>query len=304
MTTLSDETTNSSGGRALLYLLFTGTMLGTSTILAKLSNNAGINPVAFLTWSILAAAAALFVIGAIRGVSFQLGKGRLRYFAIAGLMTVAAPNLIIFTAAPVVGAGFVALSIAFPPLLTYLGALLLRIERFDLVRALGVALALVGAIWLAFGKMGEAHVSLGWIGLTLLIPVFLAIGNIYRSLSWPAGALPEELAPGMLVAAGSILLAVGLTTGQSLTIRAVPEQWILLIAQSVTFTLQFFVFFMLQRVGGPVILSLLGAVAAIVTVPLSVVVLAEDVPAGLLVGGIAIGLGIFCVTRKPASLDA
>ncbi|WP_026352114.1 DMT family transporter [Yoonia vestfoldensis] len=301
MSTVAAKTVSPSRGLALIYLLFTGSMLGTSTILAKLSSNAGINPVAFLTWSILSAAALLFVTGTLRGVRFHLGDGRIGYFVVAGLVTVAAPNLIIFTAAPVVGAGFVALSIAFPPLLTYLGALLLRIERFDLVRAFGVALALFGAIWLALGKMDEADASLAWIGLTLLIPVFLAIGNIYRSLRWPAGAQPEELAPGMLAAAGGILLAVGLTTGQSLTIPAAPSAWLLLMVQSVTFTCQFFVFFMLQRVGGPVILSLLGAVAAIVTVPLSVVLLAEDIPAGLLIGGITIGLGIFCVTRKPAT---
>jgi drug/metabolite transporter (DMT)-like permease len=301
MTDLSTQSNKSSRSLAIVYLIFTGTMLGASTILAKLSNTVGVNPVGFLVWSILSASVLLYAIGFFRNITFRLGGGRMAYFGIAGLVTVAAPNLIIFTAAPVVGAGFVALAIAFPPLLTYLGALLLRIEGFDRIRALGVGLALFGAIWLALGKMGEADVSLFWIGLTLMIPVFLAIGNIYRSLRWPAGARPEELAPGMLAAAGAILLLVGVVTGQELALPPTAPAWMLLGAQSLTFTLQFLVFFMLQRTGGPVILSLLGAVAAIVTVPLSVMLLAEDVPNGLLIGGIAIGLGIFCVTRKPAA---
>ncbi len=250
MTALPTRSGPSSRGLALLYLLFTGTMLGTSTILAKLSHAAGFNPAAFLTWSVLAAALVLYLVGALRGIAFQREGGRLRYFAIAGLVTVAAPNLIIFTAAPVVGAGFVALSITFPPLLTYLGALILRMERFDAIRALGVALALAGAIWLALGKLGDEEVSLGWVMLTLLIPVFLATGNIYRSLGWPAGASPEELAPGMLAAAGTILLLTGLLTAQDLAPPSTGAAWLLLAAQSLTFTFQFLVFFLLQRTGG------------------------------------------------------
>ncbi len=136
--------------------------------------------------------------------------------------------------------------------------------------------------------------------LTLLIPVFLATGNIYRSLGWPTGASPEELAPGMLAAAGAILLVTGLVTGQELVPPSTRTAQFLLLAQSLTFTFQFLVFFLLQRTGGPVLLSLLGAVAAIVTVPLSVAVLGEDFPTGLLVGGVLIGIGIYCVTRIPA----
>ena len=48
-------------------------------------------------------------------------------------------------------------------------------------------------------------------------------------------------------------------------------------------------------------LSLLGAVAAIVTVPFAVVFLGEDVPKGLLIGGVAIRQGINCVTRQPTT---
>ncbi len=291
----------SDRAQALVYLLITGTMLGTSTVLAKLAAQAGLAPSGFLTWSLATAAVLLGLIATARRIPLRADQGRLPYYLIAGLVTIAAPYLIIFTATPVVGAGFVSLSIAFPPLLTYLGALLVRIERFDMLRACGVALALLGAVWLALGKLDEPSVSLGWIGLTLLIPVFLASGNIYRSLHWPKGARPEELAPGMLAAAALLLLILALATGQPLAMPLNGTAIMLLTAQTLTFTLQFLVFFMLQRTGGPVILSLLGAVAALVTVPLSVLVLAEDLPKGLLLGGLLIGAGIACVSRKPAT---
>lgn len=301
MTQAAIRTGPSARSMALVYLLVTGTMLGTSTVLAKLAAQANFAPAGFLTWSLLAAAVALYGIGVARGVSFRAAERRLGYFLFAGLVTIAAPYLIIFTATPVVGAGFVALSIAFPPLLTYLGALAVRLERFDAIRALGVALALAGAGWLALGKLGEPDVSWGWIALTLMIPVFLATGNIYRSLRWPKNALPEQLAPGMLAAAAVLLLGLALVTGQDLALPRSGMAAALLAAQTATFTLQFLFFFMLQRTGGPVILSLLGAVAALVTVPLSVLILAEDLPQGLWIGGVLIGLGIVLVSRKPVA---
>ncbi|WP_297794475.1 hypothetical protein [uncultured Marinobacter sp.] len=44
--------------------------------------------------------------------------------------------------------------------------------------------------------------------LGLLIPLSLAIGNIYRTTHWPRGASPEQLAPGMLLGGAILILAV------------------------------------------------------------------------------------------------
>ena len=233
-----------------------------------------------------------------QGADPRLGRlwGRSGYLFVAGLLTIAAPNLLVFSAAPVVGAGFVALAITFPPLLTYAGAVLLRLEAFDARRATGVALVMAGAIWLALAKIGDGQASPGWVAATLMIPVFLAAGNIFRTLKWPEGARPDELAPGMLMAAAVILLGFGLSTGQDIGLPSETAQITLLLVQSVVFGLQFVVFFMLQREGGPVMLSMIGAVAALVTVPLSMILLAEQSPQGLIPGGGLIATGIFLVT--------
>ncbi len=44
----------------------------------------------------------------------------MKYFFIAALVSVAAPNSVLFAAVPHLGAGFASLTVAFPPLLTYL----------------------------------------------------------------------------------------------------------------------------------------------------------------------------------------
>lgn len=290
----------------LVYLLAAGALIGLSTNLAKLAAEAGLSPLAFLAWSVAGATAVLTAIGAARGRLPALSKQTVKYFLVSGFVSVAAPNLLFFAAAPRIGAGFVALSIAFPPLLTYLGALGLGMERFQAGRAAGVALALGGAALLALFKLSAPDTDPLWVAATLFAPALLAAGNIYRTACWPEGAAPDELAPGMLGASGLMLLATGAlfavfigdaAPGFSLAVplgRATPV--LLILTQVADFSALYLLFFVLQKRGGPVYLSLLGSVAAVVGVPIAVFLLGEAPPEGLLIGGALIALGVSLLT--------
>jgi drug/metabolite transporter (DMT)-like permease len=289
----------------LSLLLGTGTLLGISTNLSKLAAQAGLNPLAFLTWSVLGAAAVLLGIGVARHRLPKLNVRTAEYFVVAGLVSVALPNLLFFAAVPRIGAGFVALAIAFPPLFTYLGALVLGMERFQMRRAIGVMFALAGAVYLAALKLSDPNVDPHWVAAALVGSLSLAIGNIYRTARWPKGASPDELAPAMLAVSGLLLLVFAAVLeifnsplkGFSL---AVPFEHtaptFLIIAQVATFSLQYLLFFMLQKRGGPVYLSLLGSVGAIFGIPIAVFLLGESVPQGLAIGGFLIALGIGFLT--------
>jgi drug/metabolite transporter (DMT)-like permease len=290
----------------LASLLGAGAVLGISTNLAKLATGAGLDPLAFLAWSVVGATVVLTGVGAVRHRLPPLNAHTTEYFVVAGLIGLAAPNLLSFAAVPHVGAGFVALSIAFPPLFTYIGALLLGMERFRLRRAAGVALALGGAVLLTVLKLSEPDVEAFWVVVTLSAPVLLAGGNIYRTARWPEGVAPDELAPGMLAASGLMLLAVGAIVGAflgkgaaglSLAVpmgRATPV--LLILAQTAVFSVLYLLYFVLQKTGGPVYLSLLGSVAAVVGVPVAVFFLGEAPPQGLVVGGVLIAAGVGLLT--------
>ena len=278
-------------------LLVGGVFLGISTNLAKFAIEIGLTPLGYLFWSIAGAALILQIVALIQRDTLPLNSRNLEYYVIAALVSVAGSNLIFFSAIPHVGAGFVALIIALPPLLTYLGALLLNIERFDKWRALGVAAALAGAGVLAARKFAAPDASLFWIVLALCGPVLLAIGNIYRSLRWPADASAIALAPGMLIAAALMLAAVALLPSFSLTIPFNKAQPVILITvQACIFAAQFLLLFLLQKTGGPVLLSLLGAIGAVVGVPVAVFLQGEAPPEGLILGASLIALGVALVT--------
>ncbi|WP_220347737.1 DMT family transporter [Alkalilimnicola ehrlichii] len=277
----------------LLCLLAGGTLLGLSTNLAKFAGEVQLPAAALLFWSITGAALVLLVASVWRGNTPPINARTLEYYSVSAFAGVAGANLIFFSATPHVGAGFVALIITLPPLLTYVGALAFRVERFQIVRAVGVASALAGAVVLAARKLSAPDVELFWLLLTLIGPVLLAIGNLYRTMRWPEGVSADALAPGMLMAAAAMLLAVGFLPGFSLAVpmdRSLPL--ILIAVQTFLFAGQFLLLFLLQKTGGPVLLSLLGSVGALVGVPVAIFLQGEAPPESLLLGAVLIGAGI------------
>ncbi|MCI2394842.1 DMT family transporter [Aliiroseovarius sediminis] len=281
----------------LACLLGGGALLGLSTNLAKFAGEIGLTPLAFLFWSISGAAIILLAVALLRRKRPPLTARSMEYYLVAALVGVAGSNLIFFSTIPHVGAGFVAMIIALPPLLTYLGALALRMERFQPLRALGVAAALAGATVLAARKFSAPDANIFWIALALCGPVLLAIGNIYRTLRWPGNASPDALAPGMLIAAAIMLGLTGFLPGFSFAVPPGQIMPIVLIAvQACVFAGQFLLLFMLQKTGGPVLLSLLGSVGAVVGVPVAVFLQGEAPPDGLVLGASLIALGVACVT--------
>lgn len=105
------------------------------------------------------------------------------------------------------------------------------------------------------------------------------------------------LAPGMLVAAALMLLAAGFLPGFSLAVpmdRSLP--FILIATQSVIFAGMFLLLFLLQKTGGPVLLSLLGSVGALVGVPVAIFLQGEAPPEGLLLGAALIAAGVALLT--------
>lgn len=173
------HTTRRGGWRApLLLLLGAGALLGLSTNLAKLGGQWRVPPLALLAWSVAGAALALWGRALVLGRTPPPTRRTVEYFAVAALVTVAASNLIFFSAVPRVGASVVALVIAFPPLLTYLAALALGMERFGWLRAAGVGLALAGAVVLAASELSAPDAAVGWLLPTFCGPVLFAVGNI------------------------------------------------------------------------------------------------------------------------------
>ena len=278
---------------ALVALLLAGLLLGITTNLVKVAHRCDIAPLSYLTWSMLGASLLLSVHSGWRRQLPKMTPQTLEYFFVSSLLTTVAANLIFFKAVPRLGVSFVAMMIALPPLLTYAGALLFRMEQFCWWRASGVLLALTGTGLLVVKQWSAPQADTVWIMLTLLGPVFLALGNLYRTRRWPPGESSEALAPGMLITGTGLLIGYALMTDYQLDLPWVDLYAIALVAlQSVVFAGQFLLMFVVQKQGGPVFLSLMGAVSAIFAVPISMGLLNEPLLPGMVTSALLVAGGI------------
>jgi drug/metabolite transporter (DMT)-like permease len=183
-------------------------------------------------------------------------------------------------------------------LLTYGLVLALGMERPRALRALGVLFGLAGAALLGLAKARGAAVDPLWVVAALTGPVFIACGNIYRTLRWPPGATALSLAPGMMLGGAALILPYLLTSGTSLlpSPRDAATLWILL-AQTIVLAATYALYFVLQKLAGPVYLSQIGSVGAVFGAALAVFALGEPAGLALPVAGGAILLGVFLVNR-------
>lgn len=278
---------------ALISLLTSGLLLGITTNLARLAPVIGIPPLPYLTWSLLGATVLLLAIANARGQVLRLNHRTIEYFIVAGFLTTAGANLIFFNAVTRLGVSFVAMMIALPPLFTYTGAIILRLEKFNWIRAAGVAIALTGTAILVVERQAVGNIELAWVALTLIGPVLLAAGNLYRTCRWPPGVSSESLAPGTLIAGTLMLFVYAIVTGEPLRISSNHSYSLLLIVlQSMIFSGQFLLMFILQKAGGPVLMSLIGGVSAVCGVPIAMTIFNEPMLPMFVVSAFMVLVGI------------
>jgi drug/metabolite transporter (DMT)-like permease len=160
----------------------------------------------------------------------------------------------------------------------------------------GVACGLAGAVLIVWGRQGLSLPSAAnWLLLSLLVPVSLASGNVYRTAFWPQGASPTQLAAFSNILAAPVLLLGSWWRNGGLDFSPFLTHPLLALLQCMVSTIMFSLFFRLQWIGGPTYLSQIGYVAAAVSFTIGVTFLGESYPfavwagAGLIIAGIAVG---------------
>ena len=287
---------------AVGLLVVTGALLGLTLPFGKLAGEGGVPPI---LWALLISSGAGLVLLCaylLRRGRIRLDIARLRYFFIAAAVSYAAPNLLMFTSMPHLGAGYVGLMFTLSPMFTLVLSILFGIRRPNALGIAGILVGFVGAVLVAATR-GEAGspASFLWVGAGLLIPVFLAIGNIYRTWDWPKDSDPLELAAGSHLAA-AIMLAVALVaSGDAGTVMRLADLPLLTLAQVVSAASMFAFFFRLQAVGGPVYLSQIGYVAAAVGLVSGTFFLGETYAALTWIGAAIILVGVVMTTKAQAS---
>ena len=286
-----------------LLLLAVGTLLGLNFPLGKLAQAAQVPAV---LWAALISLGASTLLGAwllLRRRPVVCDAQHLRYFVITALVSYALPNLLVLAAMAHLGSGPTAMMFTLSPLFTALLSRLAGLRAPARLEYWGIAIGSGGALLVALAR-GEAGRPAAWlwVGVGLLIPLLLALGNVYRSLDWPPRADATWLAVGSHGVAALLLLALCALTGAWRGLPALAGVPWLAAAQVAAAVLMFPLFFRLQALGGPVLLSQIGTVGAGVGVAVGAGLLGERYPP-LVWGGvalIALGIGLTVWARRGA----
>ena len=289
----------------LFLLLVVGALLAVSVLLSKVAAGLHAPMLTYLAFAMGGSGIVLLIMT--RGVRtgpasvfsfmfYSLGAGGLMALGSAlGYLTIHK-----------VGAAFIALALVFPPVLTWLLSLVLKMERFDAYRIGGLLISLSGGVLLAINKGISAPSDTAAILVACAMPVVLACGNVFRTRYWPKGANPRELAAAMLICGALLTLPFALYfegTSQIASAINAPIFLILLIAV-VTFVAQYVAMFQLQQIAGPVFLSQIGSVAALIGSPVAVFALGEKLPDGFVLSAILIIIGLAAFQYRGVILRA
>ncbi|UYG04666.1 DMT family transporter [Halomonas sp. LR3S48] len=299
--TNSTKPRNRTGWYALACLLLVGSLLALSLVVAKIADGAGAPRLSFLMVAVTGAGVLLLALATQQRQPMRLDRRIVEYALVSGALF-ALPNALGFLAVRHVGAGFVSLSFALPILVTWVIAVGMGMERVNVLRLLGVLLGLAGGVLLAWAKAGGMQGAQGWVALVLTIPLIIALGNIYRTLRWPGGAGPVYLAALMLLG-GALALApfvLAFEAQQLAQLLGSTGVLRLLLAEVAVFTVLYVFYFVLQKIAGPVYLSQIGMVAALVGTLIAVSLLGETVPPYLGLAGALVVLGAVLFHRGAA----
>lgn len=286
--------------RPLVLLLVTGLAFGGNFPMGKLAVEAGINPA--LWAAVICLGAGLSVL--VAAVLFERSPavpGIARYALVSGMLSNVIPLVLTFTVIPHIGSGLTAMLVATSPVTTALLSMLLKVRPPGALGLVGIAVGLFGAVIIILARSVTFPAGEGrWLVLAALIPVFLGVGNVYRSFAWPRGAGPMRLGATVNLTAVPPLLAIAFFWG-GLDLAPLAKVPGLVVAQAAAATLMYLTFFRLQAVGGPTYLSQIGYVGAAVGVAVGVAFLGERYPplvwAGIAVVAAGIALTTFAQSR-------
>jgi len=211
------ETANGGGVPSLLvpWLLLIGgaSIYGSFFSASKFVAEAGVPFIAFTFWQSAIGGAILLAAAAATGNLPKLRRDHLMSYAVTSLLGVVLSVIVLAFVASKLQAGVITLAITLTPGMTYLFAVLARIDRWRGLSLLGLSLGLAGvAILIVPEGSLPAPEDAWWVLLLLVVPVCFAANNVFVAVVQPPEATSLMRATGLVAGAAIISFAVMMAT--------------------------------------------------------------------------------------------
>ncbi len=249
----------------LVMLAIAGIGTGLMFSLNRIATVDGVPFIPYVFWSCSISGIILVVLSVVRGAPPSRGWADLRTYIIIGVLGMALPITILAFVAPKVPASVLALGQALTPMMTYLLALVLLMERFRWFSIGGIVLGLIGVLLITVPEASLPDPGMaGWVVVALLAPLCFAFCAISAAKFRPPEARSVSVAAGVQLAAAIFLLPVMVVTDSwwFFDTSFGEGEWAL-IAVAIFYAVFWLCFFEIIRLAGPVFFSTSNYIATI-----------------------------------------
>ena len=202
------------GPLSVFLLLIAGIIYSLLFPINRIAMENGVPALGYVVWVSLGGGVIMLIICVLRGKLPFMGRRHLLVYIVGGAIGLAAPMTLLSLAAPHLPSSVITMIIVLAPLLSYLLALPVKLERFRWLSVAGLLCGLSGILLILVPDASLPEPGLvGWVLLTLLTPVLFALFNIFIDLYSPPEGDGLQMGTGVLVAAGLIMLPVTAITG-------------------------------------------------------------------------------------------
>ena len=289
----------------LSMLLFGAAIFSMTFSLNRIAITEGIPVVAFVFWQSLGAALLAFVASVATRQLPRLRRKDLRFYLLVGTFGSAVPITLLAFAASKVPVGAIALSLTLEPILTYVIAVLFRIDRVRLLRIAGIAVGLAGVLLVLLPDQSLPEPGMApWLLMAFGAPLCWAICNVCMAILRPPESRSIPLTCGKFFAAAILILPVMAMTDNWWTFDSIMTDGDWALIGTIVIGAVFLVLtFEIIRIAGPVFFSTYGYFGTLIGLGWAALYFGE-VPSSWIWAAIAIlFLGVFLVNRtsKPSS---
>jgi drug/metabolite transporter (DMT)-like permease len=286
-------------------LLFGAAIFSMTFSLNRIAITEGIPVVAFVFWQSLGAALLAFVAAVATRQLPSLRRKDLRFYLLVGTFGSAVPITLLAFAASKVPVGAIALSLTLEPILTYVIAVLFRIDRVRLLRIAGIAVGLAGVLLVLLPDQSLPEPGMApWLLMAFGAPLCWAICNVCMAILRPPESRSIPLTCGKFFAAAILMLPVMAMTDNWWTFDSIMTDGDWALIGTIVIGAVFLVLtFEIIRIAGPVFFSTYGYFGTLIGLGWAALYFGE-VPSSWIWAAIAIlFLGVFLVNRtsKPSS---
>ena len=241
-------------------LLFCGGVWGVTFSLAKLVTESGAHPIGVNFWQALFGALFCLALMALRRHALPLDSDHLKFYFVCGMIGTAIPGTLFFYAAGHLPAGVLSIAIATVPIMTYLLAFLLRLDRLTLGRMAGVALGTLAVVLIAAPETSLPDpASAPWVLVAVVASACYAGENLFIATRRPAGSGAATVLCGMMIMGALIMAPIVAASGSFFPLPLSLAAWgpveVMIVAMAAINVVSYGLFVYLVAHAGPVFAS-------------------------------------------------